>query len=74
MSSEREFNIKLFGVKFKYLSELVKNLLEEQDRKVSNKLLRLFLCKRCSLWSRMGCDCIKTCHFWAATQSIVYVK
>ena len=38
MSSEREFNLTLFSVKFKYLFELVKNLLEKQDRKVSIKL------------------------------------
>ena len=74
MSSEREFYLKWFGVKFKYLSQLVKNLLKEQDRKVSIKLLHLFLCKTCTCQSRMGRDCIKTCNFWAATQSIVYAK
>ena len=47
MSSEREFNLKEFGVKFKYLSQLVINLLEKQDRKVSIKLPHLFLCKTC---------------------------
>ena len=45
MSSEREFNLKNFGVKFKYLSQLAKILFEEQDRKVSIKLLHPFLCK-----------------------------
>ena len=48
MSSEGEFNFKYFDVKFKYLSQLVKNLLEKQDRKVSIKLPHLFLCKTCS--------------------------
>ena len=56
MSSEREFYLKWFGVKFKYLSQLVKNLLKEQDRKVSIKLLHLFLCKTCTCQSRMGRD------------------
>ena len=44
MSTESEFNLKKFGVKFKYLSQLVKTLFEEQDRKVSIKLPDLFLC------------------------------
>ena len=48
MSSERAFNLKQFGVKDKYLSQLVKNLLEKQDRKVSNKFPHLLLCKTCS--------------------------
>ena len=48
MSSERESNLKKFGVKFKYLSQLVKKLLEKQDRKISIKLTHLFLCKTCS--------------------------
>ena len=29
ISSEREFNLKSFDVKFKYLSQLVKNVLEK---------------------------------------------
>ena len=48
MSPEREFNLKYYGVKFKYLSQLVKNLLDKQDRKGSIKLPHLFLCKTCS--------------------------
>ena len=48
MSSEREFNLKYCGVKFKYLSQLVKKLLEKQDRRVSIKLPHLLLCKTCS--------------------------
>ena len=48
MSSEREFNLKKLGVKFKYLSQLVENLLEKHDGKVGIKLPHLFLCKTCS--------------------------
>ena len=62
MSTERESNLKKFGVKFKYLSQLVKTLIEKLDRKVSIKLPHLFLCKTCSWRSRTGRDCIKTCN------------
>ena len=48
MSSERELNLKQFSIKFKYLSQLVKNLLEKQERKISIKLQHLFLCETCS--------------------------
>ena len=74
MLSEREFNLNECGVKFKYLSQLVKNLLDKQDRKVSIKLRIYFYVKRVLDGPERVVTAQKRATFGAATQSIVYAN